>query len=124
MSGWGVTLLGFANVMDVLESLRVQFEGNTTYLVGPTVSYAIYQEKGTSKIEARPFVKPAAEQVQANLSSEVQRIASAQGIALDSEAAVVRCAALAVQDRMKTIARRKEIRDTGDLIGSISIQQV
>ncbi|OYR79330.1 hypothetical protein DJ84_18420 [Halorubrum ezzemoulense] len=83
-----------------------------------------YQEKGTSKMEARPFVRPAAERVRADMANEVRRISASQGIPLISEAAIVRCAALAVQDRMKEIADRKGIRDTGQLINSIRIAEV
>lgn len=124
MSGWGVSLGGFTATKQALEAISVEFDGATTYLAGPTVEYAIYQEKGTSSIEARPFVRPAAERVRTNMASEVRRISKSQGIPLNSEGAMVRCAALAVQDRMKEIANRKKIRKSGNLINSIRIAEV
>ena len=75
-------------------------------------------------MEARPFARPAAERVQANTAAEVRRISTSQGIPLSNEENVIRCAALAVQDRMKRIADQKDIRDTGDLIASIRIEKV
>jgi hypothetical protein len=124
MSGWGVSAIGLSSTIDALESIRVDYDDGAAYLVGPTVEYSIYQERGTADIEARPFVRPAAEFVEANLASEVRRIASSQGLSLDTESDIVRAAALAVQDRIKRIADRKDIRDTGNLIASVTIEEI
>jgi hypothetical protein len=124
MSEWGVSVAGLDAVTDMFDQITADFDGDTTYIAGPTVEYAIDNEYGTSKREARPFVRPAAERVQANTAAEVRRISSSQGIPLSNEENVIRCAALAVQDRMKRIADRKDIRDTGQLIASIRIEKV
>ncbi|WP_137288630.1 HK97-gp10 family putative phage morphogenesis protein [Natronorubrum halophilum] len=124
MSGWGVTLTGFDAATDLFDQITADFDGDTTYIAGPTVEYAIHNEYGTSKMEARPFARPAAERVQTNTATEVRRISNSQGIPLSSEENIIRCAALAVQDRMKRIADRKGVRDTGNLIGSIRIEKV
>lgn len=124
MEGWGTTVTGFDAVAETLGELKVNFDGDAAYIAGPTVDYAIYQERGTSKMEARPFVRPAAERVQNNLGSEIKRISTSQGIPLNSEENIVRCAALAVQSRMKEIADRKDVRDSGQLINSIRIKPV
>ncbi|WP_324757089.1 hypothetical protein [Haloarcula montana] len=121
---WGIAMMGFDAAMGLIEDVGVDYSGETVYIAAPTVEYAIYQELGTSKMEARPFVRPAAEYVQANTESEIRRISTSQGIPLVSEEAIVRCAALAVQDRMKRIADRKDIRDTGTLIATIEIERV
>lgn len=121
---WGVQLLGLSRTLDVLDDLRQQWSGDTLYIVGPTVEYAIYQERGTSAIEARPFMAPAAREVQRNTGSHVRRMASAQSVDISSEAGVVKAAALAVQNRAKVIAHRKGVRDTGQLIASIRIEQI
>jgi len=124
MSGWGISVSGFAEVTETLNGLSVDMTGDTAYIAGPTVEYAVEQEMGTSAIEARPFVRPAAEKVRNNLDSEIPRISKSQNIPLNSEAAIVRVAALAVQDRIKEIADRKDIRDTGQLINSVRIAEV
>lgn len=36
-------------------------EGNDTMVVGSDVEYAIYQEMGTSRMKAQPFLKPSGE---------------------------------------------------------------
>lgn len=124
MSGWGVSVTGLDAAMGVIDQITAEFTGETTYIAGPTVEYAIYQELGTSKMEARPFVRPAAEHVRQNTASEVKRISRSQGIPLNSEENIIRCAALAVQDRIRRIADRKDIRDTGELIATVEIEKV
>lgn len=121
---WGVALTGFGAAMDLIDDVVVDFSGETTYIAGPTVDYAIWHEVGTSKMEARPFVRPAAERVRQNTGAEIQRISKSQGIPLNSEENIIRCAALAVQSRIKEIADRKDIRDTGTLINSVRIARV
>lgn len=124
MSGWGINIVGLDAVLDLFDQITASFDGGTAYIAGPTVDYAVHHELGTSEIDARPFMRPAAEQVQANMESEVKRISKSQGIPLNSEENIVRCAALAVQSRSKEIADRKDIRDTGQLINSIRIKRV
>lgn len=122
--GWGLEVIGFAQLLDTLGSIQTSFSGGTAYLVGPTVEYAVYQEFGTSSQPARPFMRPALDRVRSNLAGEVQRVANSQGISLTGEEPVVRSAALAVEDHAKRIANAKNIRDTGALINSIEARKV
>ena len=124
MSGWGATLVGLEDALDVLQAVQTRFEGDTVYVAGPTVEYALEQEKGTSGQRARPFVRPAAERVQASPIEYASKIAAAQGINISDEAGLIKALALAVQNEAKRIADAKDIRDTGALINSISIEQV
>lgn len=124
MSGWGVSLVGFGEVVGLLRDLQMQWRGGTLYIVGPTVEYAIYHELGTSKMEARPFVRPAAERVQNDPKRYATEMASTHGIDISTEEGFVRALALAVQNEAKHIADQKDIRDTGDLIASITIEKV
>jgi hypothetical protein len=122
-SGWGLSISGLAETISLFEQLKISFDGDTVYLVGPSTEYAVYHELGTSKMEARPFMRPAAERVQANLSQYVKQISRSQGIPLTSEANVVKCAALAVEAEAKKIADQKDIRDTGETIASIKARK-
>lgn len=122
--GFGIQLLGFNALREVLEGLQTRFDGSTAYLVGPTVEYAVYQELGTSSQAARPFMRPALDRLRSNPAGEIKRVASSQGIALAGEAQIVRAAALAVEDHAKRIADAKGIRDTGTLINSIEARKV
>lgn len=124
MNGWGTTIVGLTEAIEVFRSIQMRFDGDATYVCGPTVEYAVYHELGTSKMEARPFAKPAAERVQADLEGYASQMASAQGIDLTSEDGVVRATALAVEREMKQIVKKKDIWDTGALHGSITVEKV
>lgn len=120
---WGTKLIGYTSVLETLEDLRVQFEGDTTYLVGPTVEYAVYVDQGTVKMDARPFVKPAAERVQADLRSKIDP--HLQGDPEDAqESELVRATALAIEAEMKRIITQKGAVDTGAMRASVSIEKV
>jgi hypothetical protein len=124
MSGWGTSITGLATAIDVFESIKFQWSGGSVFVVGPTVSYAVHNELGTSKMEARPFMRPAAERVQSDPERFASEIAASQGIDISTEEGFVRALALAVQNEAKRIANQKDVRDTGDLIASISIEKV
>lgn len=124
MPSWGTSLTGFASTLDIFKALKMQWSGDTLYVVGPTVKYAVYQEQGTSKLEARPFMRPAAERVQQNPETYAKQMAPTHGLDISSEEGFVKALALAVQDEGKRIADAKDIRDSGDLIASISIDPV
>lgn len=120
-AGWGVTVLGFDEVFDALESLGMRFGGDTVYVVGPTVEYGIYNELGTSKMEARPYMRPAAERVEASPRAMLEQYAQS-GIRTEED--VIRTLAIAVQNEAKKIADRKGVRESGDLIASITYEKV
>lgn len=124
MSGWGMSITGLAETIDLFRQIQMQWSGDTLYVAGPTVKYAVHQELGTSSIEARPFMGPAAERVQADPETYAQEMAASQGIDISSRDGLVRALALAVQAEGKRIANQKGVRDTGALIASISIERV
>jgi hypothetical protein len=121
---WGARVVGLSRVLDRFDDIRTRWDGDTLYLAGPQVEYAVYQERGTSSIEARPFMQPAAETVRANPSAHARQMASSQGFSINSQDDYVRALALAVMTEGKRIADAKDVRDTGDLIASITIEKV
>lgn len=123
MSGWGVSLTGYSRAVSLLEGLEMNLSGDTMFIVGPSVEYAIYVDRGTSKMEARPFVEPAARRVQSNVNSHVSDFIDGS-LFNASEEAIVRAAALAVQLEMVRIITRKGAVDTGAMRDSVSIEKV
>lgn len=119
--GWDVSVLGIENAVDTLQAIQFQFDGDTTYVVGPTVEYAIYVDKGTSKMEARPFVEPAARRVQGNIESSIAPFLEGGRV---SEDALVKATAVAVQREMQRIITEKGAVDTGTLRASVSVEEV
>jgi hypothetical protein len=119
---WGASVRGIGNVVSAFDAVRTRFDGDTVYIVGPTVEYAVYQDQGTSSIEARPFVKPAAERVQNNLRGKAGQFLDPTADL--TEHAVVKAVALAVEREMKQIVREKDIWDLGTLHASIGAVRV
>jgi len=74
-------------------------------------------------MKARPFAKPAAERVQANLEGAIDQFLDVPLVDAD-ENAVARAAALAVQREMQRIITRKDIIDTGTMRSSVSVERV
>lgn len=115
---WGASVSGVDTVLDALEAIRITFEDDI-YVAGPTVEYAIFQERGTADIEARPFMRPAAERVQANPQAMLEKYGRETPSAGPAETL-----AIAVQNEAKRIADQKNVRDTGALIASITYEEV
>jgi TRAP-type uncharacterized transport system substrate-binding protein len=118
---WGLDVIGLTSTMDLFAQVRAAWndEADAVYIAAPTVNYAVYQERGTSDIDARPFMRPAADRVNANPEAMIERYGSAA-----PTAGPVETLAIAVQNEAKKIADEKEIRDTGALINSISYAEV
>lgn len=120
---WGASLTGLGGTLSVLDSLRMRFDGDTVYVVGPTVEYSVFVDRGTSRMESRPFVKPAAERVQGNLEGNVGDLL--QGSVMDAgEDELVRATAIAVQREMQRIITQKGAVDTGTLRASVTVSKV
>ena len=118
MADLGLTVSGVNEVLDVFQSLETRFNGDTVYLVGPTVEYAVHVELGTSKMEARPFVRPAAERVQSDFGLVSQFI---DGDVLEvGEAGLVEATALAVEAEITRIITQKNLIDTGAMRASVT----
>lgn len=110
--GWGVNLMGYANVLQTLQDLKFRFDGNTVYVVGTSVSYAVYQEYGTSRMQAQPYLRPAVREVSNNMASIV-------GDA-ENEEQVIKKIALAVERE----AKQNAPVDTSNLKNSIRAEKV
>jgi len=115
--GWGISVTGITSTLDLFDSLKTRWDGDTLYLVAPSVSYAVYQERGTSDIDARPFMRPAAEKVRQSPEAMLKQYEAAA-----PKAGPVETLAIAVQNEAKKIADRKGVRDSGTLISSITYE--
>lgn len=109
---WGAQLLGFSAIVDALDDIQVQLDDNAVYVVGTNVEYSVYVELGTSKMEAQPYLFPAAREAERNIN----RIAgSAQSV---NEA--VKRIALFIERR----ASENAPVDTGTLQASIRTERI
>lgn len=55
-------------------SIQAEQESETAWIVAPHVDYALFQEMGTSKMAAHPFMTPAAEAVKPQFLTEMRGI--------------------------------------------------
>ena len=108
----GLEILGTAATLEALEDLK-DFAGNAEYVVGTNVEYAVYVEFGTSKMQAQPYLRPAAERV-------MQQEADAIAADAENTEEVVKRIALAIERH----AKEEVPVDTGNLRGSIEAEKV
>jgi len=63
------------NLMSSIQEQKEPDSSDLTKYVGPHVEYAIYQEYGTSRMRAHPYMRPAAEAVRPAFIAAMQQIA-------------------------------------------------
>lgn len=115
-----LNLDGLEAAINRLDELEDDVETLTTYTVGTAVEYSVYLEFGTSKMDAKPYFRPAINEVRAqgvdgfiahNTRTSVETLPDAD--------AVIRVLALALERRVKEIITEKGLIDTGTLRASI-----
>lgn len=114
--GWGMQLLGLGNILAAFDNLKLSVEGDTIYVTGTNVEYAVYQEFGTSAIAARPAMRKAVSTVKRNIGSIVSDASS--------EEEVVKLVALAIEREWKQNIRDMDIIDTGTYRDSVRAEKV
>lgn len=105
----GMKVIGMTAVMTMFDRVIRRYRINADYYVGTNVDYAAYVEYGTYKMQAQPYLRPAADQVKGNLNDIVSRQSSMDG--------AIKAVALEVESDAK---RRCPVR-TGNLMGSIEV---
>lgn len=110
--GWGVNLMGYANVLETLQNLKLKFDGDTVYVVSSGAEYSVYVEYGTRNMQAQPFLRPAVKHVQNNMASIVE--------GADSEAQVVKKIAFAIERKASELAPV----DTGNLKANVESRRI
>jgi len=63
MSEFGLEVEGFAAAIEEVEDLIDDLDSDREFLVGTGVSYSVYLEFGTSKMDPKPFFQPALNEV-------------------------------------------------------------
>lgn len=113
-------LQGLEEALARLEELEGDVETLATYTVGTGVEYAVYLEFGTSKMDAKPFVRPTINEIRVQgVDGFIRHNTKTTVEAQESVDDVIRILAFAVERRMKEIVTDKGLIDTGRLRASI-----
>lgn len=111
----GMRLLGFNGTINEIRSLQNQVVGENAdaiYIVGTNVEYAAFVEFGTSRMEAQPYLRRAAEEVASNPAAHVGTV--------DGIGDFVKKVALAIE----RLAKQYSPVDTGNLKASIKAEKM
>jgi hypothetical protein len=120
MSDFGVALEGLEARIEELEDLADDVQTVTTYTLGTGVEYSVYLEFGTSQMDAKPFFKPAINEVRVQgVDGFIAHNTKTSVDALPDVAAVIKVLALALERRVKEIITDKGLIDTGTLRASV-----
>lgn len=111
---------GVEAAIEALDDLEDDVETITTYTVGTAVEYALYLEVGTSKMDAKPFFRPALNEIRAQgVEGFIAHNTRTSVAALGDIDSVLRALALALERRIKEIITDKGLIDTGTLRASV-----
>ncbi|SNZ18167.1 phage protein, HK97 gp10 family [Natronoarchaeum philippinense] len=90
-----------------------------TWHVGTAVEYGVFLEFGTSKMDPKPFFRPALAEAERDLSAFVRDNTETSLEQIDGPRELVRVIALALERRVKEIITEKGLVDTGVLRASV-----
>jgi len=111
---------GAEAVLSRLEELEDDLEKLPTFTVGTGVFYSVFLEFGTSKMDAKPFFRPAVNEVRLQgIDGFIAHNTRTSVETLPSVEAVIRVLAFALERRVKEIITDKSLIDTGTLRASI-----
>ena len=120
MGDFDLALNGVRAAIDRLEEVEDDIETVGSFIVGTGVEYSVYLEFGTSKMDAKPFFRPALNEVRAQgVDGFIRHNTRTSVSAQDDASDVLRILALALERRVKEIITRKGLIDTGTLRASI-----
>lgn len=115
-----LNLDGLEAAINRLDELEDDVETVGSYTVGTGVSYSIYLEFGTSKMDAKPFFRPAINEIRAQgVDGFIAHNTKTAVGALPDADAVIKTLALALERRIKEIITDKGLIDTGTLRASV-----
>lgn len=116
----GVEINGMQDTLAELDELKRDFTGGGEWVVGTAVEYAIYLEFGTSKMDPKPFFRPALREVRTRgVEGFVESNSDTSIESIDSAEELVQTLAFALERRIKEIITRKTLVDTGTLRASV-----
>lgn len=109
----------FEDLVEEIDDLQDKIGQSGTFFVGTAVEYAIYLEFGTSKMDPKPFVRPALAAYRANLERAIEADTDKNIEDIDSADELARTVAFGLERRIKRIITQKGLIQTGTLRASV-----
>jgi predicted house-cleaning noncanonical NTP pyrophosphatase (MazG superfamily) len=119
MADFSFDLDGAEELKLELQEEAASWSGGGTAFVGTAVEYSVYVEYGTSKMDPRPYFRPALAEARGNIPGFIADNTNKTVASIDSADEFVETVALALERRVKEIITRKGLIDTGNLRASI-----
>ena len=120
MSSFGMEIQGIDTQQRELREERDKWaQPSGTWVVGTAVEYSIYLEYGTSKMDPKPFFRPALAAYQANLEAAVAADTEKTLDQVDGPEELVRTIAFGLERRVKRIITQKGLIETGTMRASV-----
>ncbi|QLH82463.1 hypothetical protein [Halosimplex pelagicum] len=110
---------GIEETIEELERLEERWTGGGPWVVGTAVEYAVYLEFGTSKMDPKPFVRPAIHAYRSNLQAAIAADTNTTLDAIGSAEELVQTIAYGLERRIKRIITAKGLIETGTLRASV-----
>jgi len=115
-----IDIEGLNDTLAELEDTREDLTVTRAVTVGSGVSYAVFLEGGTSKMDAKPFFQPALAELRARgVAGFIREHTRTTVEALPDADSVVGVLGLALERRIKEIITAKGLIDTGTLRASV-----
>lgn len=113
---------GFESLKETLDEIEADVERNVAFIVGTRVEYAVYLELGTSRMDPKPFIRPAVFEAQkSDLRTYISKYGTEPFDSLDTVEQVTEELAVSVKNNIRLVISEKGLIDTGTLIKSISV---
>lgn len=121
MADLSLDLEGVDALHEELNRLEEAWTGDSHWVVGTQVEYGIYLEYGTSKMDPKPFFRPALNELRwkgpADFLDDHTKTTVEE---IDNAAELIRKLALALERRIKQIIQTRGLIETGTLRWSIT----
>jgi hypothetical protein len=120
MSGFDFDIRGIdAHQRELREQQEKWSKPSGTWHVGTAVEYGVYLEFGTSKMDPKPFFRPALAEAERDLAEFVRSNSKKTLSQVDGPRELVKTVAFALERRVKEIITEKGLIESGTLRASV-----
>jgi len=119
MNDFEFELNGITNLKEEFADEIEDWSDAGSVYVGTAVSYSIYLEYGTSKMDPRPYFRPALAEAKEDLTGFIRDHTDTTAAAIGSADRLVKILGLTLERRVKEIITEKGLIDTGTLRASV-----